>query len=147
MRKILSIVAALSLSVALFAGCGATLTDGTYRAEFQEYDQYGWKDYIVIEIEDGVVVNIEADAYNEVGELKTSDGEYRTSMESLSGTYPSKYYEDLVNQYLAGGSIDGVDVVAGATLSTDNFKALATALAENMQSGITATVVIPYPTK
>ncbi len=145
MRKLVCLLVALVIGAVALTGCGAAIVDGTYRAEFKTYDHYGWKDYVVIEIEDGVVVNIEANAINENGELKTEDGEYRTSMEQVMGTYPAKYYGDLVNQYLAGGSIEGVEIVAGATLSSDNFKALVMALTESMQNGDTETVVIEYP--
>ena len=63
-------------------------------------------------------------------------------MKQYRGTYPAKYKKDLINQFIETGKIDGVDVVAGATESTDRFKTLVIAAMGNAIDGNTETVVI-----
>ena len=63
-------------------------------------------------------------------------------MESFNGTYPAKYDKDLINQFLQSGSADSVDTVAGATISTNNFKTLVVAAMKNAVDGNTETAVV-----
>ncbi len=130
----------------LFGACtgNVEISDGTYRAEYDSYDQHGYKDFVEITFVDGAVTEITADAVSEAdGSLKSTSEEYRKDMESLeNGTYPEKYYKDLINQYIANPSADAVDVVAGATTSSKSFKALAAALEHAVRSGNTDTVIV-----
>ena len=77
MKRILSaLVCAIGILVVM-AGCTAAggiveIQDGTYRAEFEDYDASGYKDFVEITFEDGLVVSITADAVSEVdGSLKS----------------------------------------------------------------------------
>jgi major membrane immunogen (membrane-anchored lipoprotein) len=130
----------------LFAACSSgavVVPDGTYRAEYEDYDQHGFKDFVEITFEGGAVTEINADAVNEKGEFKSESEAFRKDMESLDGgTYPEKYYKDLINQYLANPSAEAVDVVAGATLSSNSFKTLAQALERAVRAGDTDVVVV-----
>ena len=63
-------------------------------------------------------------------------------MESFNGTYPAKYDKDLINQFLQSGSADSVDTVAGATISTNNFKTLVVAAMKNAVDGDTDVAVV-----
>ena len=63
-------------------------------------------------------------------------------MQSVEGTYPAKFYADITNQYLESGKLKDVATVAGATVSTNNFKTLMQALDENMKNGNTTVVVV-----
>ncbi len=47
-----------------------------------------------------------------------------------------------MNQLLEKQGLDGVDVIAGATYSSDCFKALFAALEENMVNGVTDQVYV-----
>ncbi|NLC79087.1 MAG: FMN-binding protein [Ruminococcaceae bacterium] len=130
----------------LFAACSSgavVVPDGTYRAEYEDYDHHGFKDFVEITFEGGAVTEINADAVNEKGEFKYESEAFRKDMESLDGgTYPEKYYKDLINQYLANPSAEAVDVVAGATLSSNSFKTLAQALERAVRAGDTDVVVV-----
>ncbi len=146
MKKI-SIAIILALIVSLvFAACSSgevVVPDGTYRAEYEDFDQHGYKDFVEITFESGAVTDINADAVNENGELKSASEDFRKDMQSLDGgTYPEKYYKDLINQYLANPSAASVDVVAGATLSSNSFKTLAEALERAVRAGDTDTVIV-----
>ena len=58
-------------------------------------------------------------------------------MESVSGTYPAKFYPELAQKLEDTQDIDKVDKVAGATNSTVSFKTLVkTLLKENVKMEI-----------
>lgn len=144
MRRFMAVLlVALFCGFALFACSSETeYKDGTYRAEYSAYDTYGYKAYLVVTVQGGVVTAMEFDAVMEDGSLKSQDENYQKDMESVQGTYPAKYSADLVNQYLTTKNINEVDDIAGATEASQSFKSLFAALEPSMISGNTATVVI-----
>ncbi len=154
MKKITTLILSLCLSASFLTGCAGTelsttqlseieLVDGTYRVEFSEYDSLGWKDYIEVTVTEGDLSQVVFDSSNEDGELKSEDEGYKAQMDAMNiGTYPAKYSQDLINQFLEGKSVDGIDIVAGATEATDSFKALATQAMINAYSGETETSFI-----
>ncbi len=147
-RKALRFIPALLLALcALLAACGQeapAVADGTYRAEFDAADANGYIDFVEITFSDGLVVSVAADAYHaETGGLKSASESYREDMQPQCGTFPEKYYRDLINQYLANPTADSVDTVAGATCSSQDFVRLARALEQAVQQGNAGTVVVP----
>ncbi len=154
MKKIITLVSSFALSVSFLTGCAGAdisnvelseieLVDGTYRVEFSDYDSLGWKDYIEVTVTDSELSQVVFDSLNEDGELKSEDESYKAQMEAAHiGTYPAKYNQDLINQFIAGESVDSIDVVAGATDATDSFKALATQAMLNAYSGESETSLI-----
>ncbi|MEG1783109.1 MAG: hypothetical protein RR253_07665, partial [Oscillospiraceae bacterium] len=138
-------------TVALFAftGCSSngqptpTLTDGTYRAEFKDFDTHGWKDFVEVTVLDGELHQVVYDSLNsEKSVLKSEDESYKNQMESIIGTYPAKYNKDLINQFIESGKVSAVDIVAGATQSTGNFKTLMITAMESAQKGDTETKIV-----
>ncbi len=142
MRKAASVFALLLAVCICFAGCSSSYKDGVYHAEFADYDSHGWKEYVDVEVKDDTVVVLTFDGVNADGEKKSEDEDYRASMEPVKGTYPAKFYTDIINQYLETGNLDDVATVAGATLSTDRFRALMLALEDSMKSGDTTPIVV-----
>ncbi len=145
MRK-LSLILIIFMAISLLVACTGTIEikDGTYRAEYSDYDQQGYKEFIEITFENGRVTHLVADAINGVdGTLKSESVEIKDAMEPVAGTYPAKYYKDLINQYLENSSVDKVDIVAGATASSANFIELMKALEKAVRAGNTDTVVVP----
>lgn len=147
MKKIFKAIIIALVMVLTFTACSAdsfnNLKDGTYRAEYENFDAYGWKDYIEITVEDGQISQLVFDAVNMEGDaLKSEDESYKNEMELIVGTYPAKYNKDLINQFLESGKISAVDVVAGATQSTGSFKTLLTNIIGNVQNGDTTTVIV-----
>ena len=111
--------------------------DGTYEVEMPEYDN-GWKEYIIVAVRDDEVTAVEFDARNEAGELKSEDEEYKNSMVSAgSETFPADYSEKLVSNFLAAGSTDEMELVAGATASSQTFKKLMRTALGNAKNGVT----------
>lgn len=139
MKKFIKLMAVV-ICVFAFTACSeasfTNLQDGTYRAEYKNFDVYGWKDYIEVTVENGEISELVFDAVNiEDGSLKSEDENYKSEMEPIVGTYPAKYNTDLINQFLESGKISAVDVVAGATQSTGSFKTLLTNIVPNIKEG------------
>ena len=122
-RKTLILLAIILVFLVAFVACDTAIKveNGIYRVEMVEFDINGYKDFVEFEIVDGKVVSLKADAYSkDDSSLKTSSKEIKTMMESISGTYPEKFYLDLVNEYIGSGGKQ-TDVIAGATMSSENF--------------------------
>ncbi|MBE6866837.1 MAG: hypothetical protein IJN77_05290 [Oscillospiraceae bacterium] len=148
MKKLISLALTAVFAMGAFTGCSeeqiksASLTDGTYRAEFAQFDANGWKDYVEVTIADGELNEVVFDSVNEKEQLKSEDESYKAEMEQMVGTYPAKYNKDLINQFLESGKITAVDIVAGATESTGNFKTLIVEAMKSANSGNAEVVIV-----
>ncbi|MBQ7902533.1 MAG: hypothetical protein IJ362_02265 [Oscillospiraceae bacterium] len=148
MKRIISLALTAVFAMGAFTGCSegqivsTTLTDGTYRAEFKDFDSNGWKDYVEVSVVDGELNEVVFDSVNEKSELKSEDESYKTEMERMVGTYPAKYNKDLINQFIESGKVTAVDIVAGATESTGNFKTLIIEAMENATTGNTEVEIV-----
>ncbi|MDD2954925.1 MAG: FMN-binding protein [Oscillospiraceae bacterium] len=117
--------------------------DGTYEVEMPEYDN-GWKEYLIVAVRDGEVSAVEFDAKNEAGELRSADEEYKNSMTAAgSETWPEDYSARLEENYLKAGSTDEMEMVAGATTSSQNFKKLMRRAMNNAKNGVTGLQTAP----
>lgn len=144
MKKI-AILLLLVVVLAAFAGCTGDIkiADGTYRAEYADFDESGYKDFIEITFEDGQVTDIVVDAISGVdGSLKSESEEIRVTMQAAEGTYPAKYYNDLINQYKQNPNAAEIDIVAGATKSSNSFITLAKELEKAVKAGNTDVVIV-----
>ena len=148
MKRFIALALSSILAVGALTGCSeaslnAALVDGTYRAEFEEYDVNGWKDFVVVTVEEGELTEVVYDSMKKDSEkLKSEDEGYKADMEAIVGTYPAKYNENLINQFLESGKVSTVDIVAGATESTGNFKTLIMAAMENATEGETELEIV-----
>lgn len=118
----------------------AELKDGTYKAE-TGFDERGWKAVHTITVSGGKVTESTFDYENEAGALKSEDAEYNKNMEEKSGISSKDATDKLDEEFLKAQSAD-VEVVTGATHSTENFKATAAALLEAAAEGNTETIVL-----
>jgi len=143
-KKILCLITTLILSAALLASCSsASYKDGTYRAEYDSFDDHGWKDYVELTVQNGSITSVDFDSVNEDGAKKSEDESYRESMEPVSGTYPAKFFPELEDALVEQQDIEKVDAVAGATNSSDSFKDLVKRLLKkNAAKGNTETLVV-----
>ncbi len=144
MRRIAVFLMVCFVCVLGMAGCAgeAQYRDGTYMVEFRDFDGYGYKDFMRATVEGGEIVQLEYNATNSDGTLRTEDADYEERMSLVQDTYPARYTGDLVNQYMSSGSIDEVDTVAGATWSSECFRALFEALEVQIQAGDTSVVQV-----
>lgn len=102
-------------------------TDGEYKAQFKDFDQTGWKEFVVLNIKNGEVTIKEFDAISKADEtkLKSEDNDLAGKMEEKTGMTFSRAVDKLIES-LAGAKNDvtKVDNVAGATMSSNGFKLL-----------------------
>jgi major membrane immunogen (membrane-anchored lipoprotein) len=147
MRK-LALISIVTVILSIFAACTGNIeiADGIYRAEYSDYDVKGYKDFIEITFEGGAVSGVVADGVSGLdGSLKSTSEEFRDEMETIAGTYPEKYYTDLINQYLENPDSSSIDIVAGATESSQSFIVLLRSLEKAIRTGSTETVTRTVP--
>ncbi len=103
------------------------LTDGVYTARFADFDENGWKEYVVLKIKNGKVTVNEFDAISEADETawRSSDTALSDRMREATGLSYSDAVSALSEHWeKAGNDVTKVDNVAGATVSSNNFKLL-----------------------
>jgi len=100
------------------------LKDGSYSATQDNYDDYGWKGQIAIEVKDGKISTVDFDYVNKDNNLKSQDQAYIKAMEDKTKINLAKAMEELEGK-LAGKDAATVDAVAGATATSNDFNTLA----------------------
>ncbi|MDI6619431.1 MAG: FMN-binding protein [Clostridiales bacterium] len=158
MKKAMSVVLTLIMVAFIATGCGKTKTqqsdstsgggtgayqDGKYKASFDFIDGHGWKPFLEVEVKDKKVVKVNFDYVNPDGQLKTKDEAYNKAMKAQNGTNPAEYSPKLDASLVKAQNGEGVQAVSGATSSSNNFKALATALLAKAAKGDTSETILP----
>ena len=119
-KRILSLVAATMLSVAVLAGCGSK--------------EEGMKD--------GKIVAADYDEISTEGASKQSDAEYNKKMKEFGKvTNPEEAFPALEKAIVEKQSAE-VDAFTGATSSSNNFKKLAAKAIENATAGNTEKAIV-----
>lgn len=145
-KQILSLLSIGILTATLLVGCGTKgPKDGTYKAEYDTYDVHGWKSFVEITVADSTITDVNFDYINEEGKLKSEDEGYKQTMEKSSGTYPSKFSSDLEEALIEKQNPNEIDVVTGATTSTDHFKSLVTYAMQYAEKGKSETAIVEAP--
>ncbi|NQM54724.1 FMN-binding protein [Streptococcus suis] len=116
--------------------------DGTYKAE-SGFDERGWKFVHEITIKDGKITASTADYEDKDGNLKSENAEYNTTMKEKSGISSAEATDKLDEELLAAQSAD-VEVVSGATHTSENFKKSTEALLKAAEEGNTDTITLTF---
>ncbi|MDR0709930.1 MAG: FMN-binding protein [Spirochaetaceae bacterium] len=119
------------------------LKDGYYTAECDEYDENGWKAFMTICVNNGIISQVEYNAKDIGGFIKSWDMDYMRIMNAASGTYPNEYSRFYASQFIEDQNADSIDVLTGATNSWESFVLLARAVLENARNGVTSVAVVP----
>lgn len=102
-----------------------TYKDGLYKSMDKDFDDHGWKSMAAVVVKDGKIVSAFFDQINkEDGHYKSTDIEYAKNMEAKANMTPNKASEMLINSLVEKQDVSAVEAVAGATHSSDSFKAL-----------------------
>ncbi|MGV2687052.1 FMN-binding protein, partial [Clostridium perfringens] len=121
-----------ALATTVFVGCGdkkeeakkeTGLKNGTYKSE-SEADDRGYKGAIEIEVKDGKIAKVKYDEANDKGS-KLADEGYNKTMKEKSKTNPTEAFPKLEASLVEKQDASKVDVVTGATKSSEQFKTLA----------------------
>lgn len=153
--KKLFLVSTLTLSSALvLAGCGGSdettesaaseggLQDGTYTLVEKNLDENGWKTDFSITVEDGKITESNYENINEAGNKKSEDEAYQERMAEVAGIGPVEYFPQLNEQLVETQDPSEVEIVTGATHSTESFKEYAQKLVDAAEEGNTDTIEI-----
>lgn len=127
MKKKFSFIIVLTFLMTLIVGCNsskANYEDGLHTKE-AEVDDKGWKSTITITIVNGKIQEVDYDEVNEEGVSKTENAEYEESMKEETGISPKEAFQELEKGLKSSQDVDKVDVVSGATSSSEQFKSLA----------------------
>lgn len=127
------------------AATGTQLVDGVYTASYDNFDSYGWKAQVEIEVKESKIANVKFDYVNKDGALKSKDEAYKAAMEPVAKISPEKAFNELQAALVTSQDAATVQAVAGATVSSNDFLALAAKALEAAATGATEPVVIPLP--
>jgi len=120
---------------------GAKMKDGTYTLNEKNYS-HGYKVTFAITVKDNKITESKYDQVNKDGKSKVDDAAYNKQMKKISKTDP-KTYEPALNKSLVKNSDPTkVDVVTGATESSNTFVLYAEQLQNAAQNGNTKTITV-----
>ncbi|WP_086445322.1 extracellular electron transfer flavoprotein PplA [Candidatus Enterococcus lemimoniae] len=120
---------------------GADLQDGTYKLE-EKNESNGYRATFEMTVKDGKITESKYDNINADGKSKADDKDYEKNMKDKSGVGPAEYIKELNDSFVKAQSADGVEVVTGATHSSESFQNYAQQLIQAAQAGDTKTIEI-----
>ncbi|NSV50271.1 FMN-binding protein [Enterococcus faecalis] len=120
---------------------GGDLKDGTYKLE-EKNEKNGYRAVFEMTVKDGKITESKYDNINADGKSKTEDTKYEESMKAKSGVEPKEYIKQLNDSFVKAQSASGVEVVTGATHSSESFQNYAQQLIQAAQAGNTDTIEI-----
>ncbi|HCY9401598.1 TPA: FMN-binding protein [Enterococcus faecalis] len=120
---------------------GGDLKDGTYKLE-KKNEKNGYRAVFEMTVKDGKITESKYDNINADGKSKTEDTKYEESMKAKSGVGPKEYIKQLNDSFVKAQSASGVEVVTGATHSSESFQNYAQQLIQAAQAGNTDTIEI-----
>ncbi|EMW6461177.1 extracellular electron transfer flavoprotein PplA [Enterococcus faecalis] len=120
---------------------GGDLKDGTYKLE-EKNEKNGYRAVFEMTVKDGKITESKYDNINADGKSKTEDTKYEESMKAKSGVGPKEYIKQLNDSFVKAQSASGVEVVTGATHSSESFQNYAQQLIRAAQAGNTDTIEI-----
>lgn len=102
-------------------------TDGanTVTVESPDFDENGWKAVLELTFDGDTIAAAAFDYVNEAGEFKSADEDYNTMMADKAGISAADAMDELVASLLTKQNPEEVDVVTGATGTTEEFIKLA----------------------
>ncbi len=142
-KKVLALLSSVVLTAGMLVGCGSKgMKDGSYKSEFDTFDDHGWKGQVEITVADGKITDAKFDYVNESGDLKSKDAEYQEKMTKVSGIGPVEFSTQYAEALVEKQDPATVDAITGATTSGDDFKLLADAAIQHANGGKTETAVV-----
>ncbi|MEG1255420.1 FMN-binding protein [Clostridium sp.] len=142
-KKVIALLGMVILTSGMLVGCGSKgMKDGSYNAEFNEFDDLGWKAQVAITVADGKIEESTFDYVNEAGDLKSKDAKYQEKMTSVSGIGPVEFSSQYPAELVKKQDPTTIDTITGATNSAGDFKTLAEAAIQYAKEGKTETAVV-----
>jgi len=120
---------------------GADLKDGTYKLE-EKNESNGYRAVFSMTVKDGKITESNYDNVNADGKSKKDDADYEKKMKAKNNVGPKEYIEKLNESFVKSQNPSGVEVVTGATHSSESFQNYAQQLIQAAQAGDTKTIEI-----
>lgn len=117
------------------------LKDGSYAAESAPDDR-GYKIVHTITVKDGKITESKFDYEDKDGKMKSENEEYNKMMSDKAGVSAKEAIEKLNAELVEKQDVAAVEVVSGATHTSEDFKKSTEALLEAAAKGDTAKVTI-----
>lgn len=147
------ILAGLTLSSALLlAACGSDnaadtpaeggLQDGTYSLEELNFGETGWKEALEIVVADGKITDASFSSLDEMGNNKIDSDEYQEAMSNVVEVGPQEFIPTLEDSLVDTQNPSDVEVVTGATSTSEKFKDYAQQLVDAAEEGNTDTIEV-----
>ena len=108
------------------------LQDGEFTAK-GEVDEHGWSPMMTMVVKDGKITEVTYDYENAEGKLKSEDEEYNKNMKDKTGVSAAEAMEELSAALVEKQKVEEVDVVSGATSTSEEFMNLAKQLIKESQ--------------
>ncbi len=142
-KKVISLICSVVLIAGILVGCNSKgMKDGTYNAEYDNFDVYGWKGQVSITVSKGKISSATFDYINEAGVRKSEDTEYENKMKNVSGIGPAEYSVQYANALVDKQVPEDIDVITGASYAINDLQALATKAIEHANEGNTETAIV-----
>lgn len=113
---------------------GASLQDGTYSLK-ELNDKNGYHAVFSITAKEGKITESKFDYLDKDGKSKTEDADYNKNMKDKSGVAPEEYIPQLNEALEKEQNPANVEVVTGATHSSNSFQNYAQQLVQAAQAG------------
>ena len=138
MKKLLTVALAAVLALSLVAcGGSGSIKDGTYTAQYKE-PSHDWTEYLSVTYKDGVITDVDFDAKDANGNLKSEATAETYPMDPL----PSEWIPQLEENVKAAGTADKIEAVAGATSSSESVRVLMAAVEKQAKAGNMEVVLV-----
>lgn len=150
--KMKKILAGLALSSALLlTACGTDapeqadeggLQDGTYKLEELNFGGTGWKEGLEIVVDGGEITDATWSSVNEEGTNKIEDDNYQETMMNTDGVGPQDFIPGLEEALVEAQDPADVEVISGATGTSEKFVEYAEQVVEAAEAGNTDTIEV-----
>ncbi len=135
--KHLTIILTFILVCALLSACSSGIKDGTYSAQMAEASE-GYTDMLTVYYEGGKIADATFESVHEDGSLKSE-----TTPENYPMTpHPSEWLGELSENVKNASNADDIEMIAGATISSNNAKDMMRAIEEKAKAGDTNTAMV-----
>jgi major membrane immunogen (membrane-anchored lipoprotein) len=121
---------------------GSVLKDGYYTAEGSVFDKHGWKEFVTICVNNGIITMVEYNAEDPSGFIRSWDMNYMRLMNRINGTYPNEFSRIYAERFITRQSVEGIDALSGATNSYYSFIKLAEVVLARAKAGDTSVALI-----
>lgn len=118
------------------------LQDGSYRIEDLNFGDTGWKEALEITVVDGEITEATWESKDEDGNDKIDDEDYQETMTNVNELGPQDFIPDLEGQLVDKQDPADVEVVSGATHTSEKFQDYAQQLVEAAEEGNTETIEV-----